>query len=145
MPVVGRAQCAQHVLFIFGLDLLPRKRLAVVASGRLERDDIILPQARDCAVHGGRGSFADANVVSDLVRNARSGLEVHQAQIVPHLVVVHDLEKRRSLQLESQALAKRAVKHGVACCVREIRQDDVVLSSEFWFAVKIKVSSRKQR
>ena len=36
-------------------------------------------------------AFADANVVSHLVRDARSGLELHQAQIAPHLFVIHDL------------------------------------------------------
>src|SRR6516164_6818883 len=57
----GVCQYVQHVLFVFGLDLLPVDRCAILTSNCLERDDVVLPPTRDGALDGGRGSFADAD------------------------------------------------------------------------------------
>ena len=43
------SHCVQHVLFIFGLDLLPGERCAVLAGDCLERDDVAsYPGSRSC-------------------------------------------------------------------------------------------------
>src|SRR6202011_6416878 len=96
------------------LDLLPGERCAVLTSDCLERDDIAFPQTRDRAVDGGRGSFADADLVRHLDGDACARRKTHQAENALHLPVIHYFEKRRLFQLDSQSLAKRAVEDRIA-------------------------------
>src|SRR5208282_2952133 len=52
----GGSQRVQHVLLIFSLDLLAGERRTILASDCLERDDVVLTQARDGAVYRSRHS-----------------------------------------------------------------------------------------
>ena len=62
------------MLFIFGLDLLPGKRFAILTSNGLERDDVAFPQVGDRAVDSCRRSFADADFVRDGIGDTGSRL-----------------------------------------------------------------------
>ena len=141
----GASHCVQHVLFIDCLDLLPGERCAVLTGDCLERDDIAFPQARDRAVDSGRGSFADADFVRDLIGDAGARRKTHQAENALHLPVIHYFEKRRLFQLDGHALAKRAVEDRIARAVDEIGQDDRVLVSEFRGTIEVEVSRGRQR
>jgi hypothetical protein len=57
-----------------------------------------------------------------------------------YLLVVHDFQKGRLLELDGEPLAQRSVKYGIARRVYEISEDNRVLVSEFWCAVEIEVT-----
>ena len=118
------------MLFILGLDLLPGHRCPFVACNCLQRDYVASSQRCDGSVDCRRASFPDADIVRNLGSNARSGVKMHQPQIALHLRIVHDSQKWRLFQLNRQALAKRAVKNGIACGIREIGDQDGVLFAQ---------------
>ena len=138
------SHCVQHVLFIDCLDLLPGERCAILTSDGLERDDIAFPQTRDRAVDGGRGPFADADFVRDLIGDAGARRKTHQAENALRLPVIHDFEKRRLFQLDGQSLAKRAIEDRIARVVHEIRQDDRVLVGESRGTMEVEIRRAEQ-
>ena len=60
----------------------------------------------------------------DLVGDARSGRHAHQPQSPLHQHIVQDFQEGRLFKLYRQPLAKRPVKDGVACRVRDISEDN---------------------
>src|SRR5580704_7265616 len=120
----GGSQRVQHVLFVARLNLFPSQRSGTLATDCLERDDVVLSQVLDGAVYLSRNSFSHADVMRDLVCDAPPGRQAHQSQVPLHLLVVHDFQKGRLLELDGEPLPQRPVKHRVACGVREIREDD---------------------
>ena len=101
----GGSHCVQDMLFVVRLRLLPSECLAALASDHLERDDVALAQTGDGSLDGSRGCVAHADVMRDLVGDARSGSQPHQPQVLPHLLVVHDFQEGGLLKLEGEALA----------------------------------------
>src|SRR5208282_5332044 len=95
------------------------------------------------------GSVPHGDVTCDLVCDMARGSNAHQPQVLLHLVVAHDFQKGRLLQLDGQPLAQGAVKHGVACRVDEVGEDKRVLVGKFcgpesWCALKIEVTCHEQ-
>ena len=43
--------------------------------------------------------------------NGSPGEQAHQPQVLLYLLVVHDFQKRRLLEMDREPLAQRAVKH----------------------------------
>ncbi len=74
-----------------------------------------------------------------------SGRQTHQAENASHLLVIHDLEKRRLFQLDRQALAKRAVEDRIAGLVVEIGEDNGVLVGESRSAMEVEIRRGGQR
>src|SRR5215831_18705396 len=64
--------------------------------------------------------FTKRDFMRDLVRDSLPGTQIHQPQVPLHLLVVHDLQKRRLLQLDRYALAQRAVEDRVTSAVGEV-------------------------
>ena len=81
----------------------------------------------------------------DLVGDARSGRQAHQPQVLSHLLIVHDFQEGRLFKLYCQPLAKRPVKDGVACRVRDISEDNRVFVRECWRALKVDVTCDEER
>src|SRR5271165_645952 len=78
----------------------------------------------------------------DLVCDMARGSNAHQPQVLLYLLVVHDFQKGRLLELDGEPLAQGAVKHGVARRVGEIGEDNGVLVGEFGCAVEIEVAAQ---
>ena len=108
------------MLLVVRLRLLPSECRATGASDRLERDDVALTQTGDGALDRSRGCVAHADVMRDLVGDARSGRQTHQPQVLLHLLVVHDFQEGRLLELDGDRLAQRAVENRVAGGVGEV-------------------------
>jgi len=118
------------VLFILRLDLLPSQRCATLASDSSQRDDVAFTQTGDRAVDGSRGCVPHANVVRDLVGDARSGRHAHQPQILLHLLIVHDFQEGGLFKLEGEPPAERAVENRIASGVGEVGEHEHVFVRE---------------
>ena len=135
----------QHVLLVVRLNLRSSECGATLTGDRLERDDVVLTETVDRAANRRRGCIAHADVVRDLVGDARSGRQAHQPQVLLHLRVVHDFQKGRLFKLDGQPLAKRPVKHGVTCRVGAIGHDNRVRVRELGVTVHVQVPGDEDR
>ena len=115
------------VISAFGVTAAPRS-LSWLRPGHGDPGRRSSTETQDGAVDRSRGCVAHADVMRDLVGDARSGRQAHQPQILLHLLVVHDFQKRRLFELEGQPLSQRAIENGIAGCVGEVGSTSTSLS-----------------
>ena len=82
--------------------------------------------------------------VTSGVNRSPAGRPISFKRLV-HLAVGNQVEKGGLLQLHRESLLQRVVEYAVAGLVVEIGEDNRVLHSEFWCAVKIEVSCDEER
>ena len=114
------------MLFIRGLRLLADNLVPGSGVLRCQRDHVLLAQAGDGAGKNRFHSFA----LADLPRNGRRQRCVFGFTQVLHalhqVLLTHDFDYRRLLQIDLQRLVQRGVKDRVAGVVNKIGQDERV-------------------
>jgi hypothetical protein len=121
---------AEHAFLARGFALFTSDRLAGLAVGGAERDDVVAAERRDSPVDERLQPETLADVAADVVRQALVLGLAHRSQRFADAVVRHDVEERRLPELHLERGGERFVEHRVAGRVREPADDDAVLVGE---------------
>jgi hypothetical protein len=101
--------------------------LAALAVDGLQADNVMASEAGDRTGEHGLDVFALANFQSPALGHAFVRRQAHIRKRFAYLLVRHQVQKRRLLQLYDESLLHGAVKNWFTGGVDEIRQQDGVL------------------
>ena len=133
------AQSVQDVFLLRCLRLFVVEDLSRPTSLRAQAQDVLAAKARDGALQYRCAVASLAHLVGNLQGKLRICRLLHQPECAMNALVGNQAQEWRLFKLNRQPLAKRLVKDGVPCRVREIGEDDGVLVRQSWCGMKIEV------
>ena len=143
-PFCHLGERLEDVLFSCCSRLLLSQNISGSAIPCLQAQRVLASEACDRALHDRHARCPLADFGRHIGRELRTRGPAHQAERLAHARVGKQRQTRGILQLHSQDLAQRAIEDGVACRIRELRQNDRALVREFGRAREIRMTCGKR-